>query len=75
VDCKFLKDSEMVLPAQTKIAMIVMDGSGGLPMEPGVKTELEGAHKPNLDALADLGLVDLVAPGTTPGSGPGHLSS
>ncbi len=76
MDFKFLKDNELVVPAQTKIAMIVMDGLGGLPMEPGGKTELESARKPNLDALAAqsaLGLAYPVAPGITPGSGPGHL--
>jgi 2,3-bisphosphoglycerate-independent phosphoglycerate mutase len=74
VDFQFLK--ELVVPAQTKIAMIVMDGLGGLPLEPGGRTELESANKPNLDALASqaiLGLADPVAPGITPGSGPGHL--
>lgn len=67
---------ELLVPAQTKIAMIVMDGIGGLPLMPGGKTELESARKPNLDALAAqsaLGLGDPVAPGITPGSGPGHL--
>ena len=74
MDFKFLKD--LVVPAQTKIALIVLDGIGGLPLEPGGKTELESARKPNLDALAAqsaLGLADPVAPGITPGSGPGHL--
>lgn len=74
VDFKRLKD--LVVPAQTKIAMIVMDGLGGLPIERGGKTELESARKPNLDALAAqsiLGLADPVAPGVAPGSGPGHL--
>jgi len=74
MDFKLVKD--LLVPAQTKIAMVVMDGLGGLPMEPGGKTELESARKPNLDALAAqsaLGLADPVAPGITPGSGPGHL--
>lgn len=74
MDFKLLQ--ELVVPAQSKIAMVVMDGLGGLPMEQGGKTELESAHKPNLDALAAqsvLGLADPVGPGITPGSGPGHL--
>ena len=74
MDFKFLR--ELVVPGQTKIALVVMDGLGGLALEPGGKTELESAHKPNLDALAAqsaLGLADPVGPGITPGSGPGHL--
>ena len=74
MDFKFLQ--ELVVPGQTKIALVVMDGLGGLALEPGGKTELESAHKPNLDALAAqsaLGLADPVGPGITPGSGPGHL--
>lgn len=54
-----------------------MDGLGGLPLEPGGKTELETAHTPNLDALAGksaLGLSMPVGPGITVGSGPGHLA-
>jgi 2,3-bisphosphoglycerate-independent phosphoglycerate mutase len=61
---------------KTKIVMLVADGLGGLPIEPGGKTELETARTPNLDALAAEGTVGLstpVAPGITPGSGPGHL--
>jgi 2,3-bisphosphoglycerate-independent phosphoglycerate mutase len=72
---KFLR--ELIVPAQTKIVLLIMDGLGGLPLEPGGKTELETAHKPNLDALAAqsaLGLTVPVAPGITPGSGPGHLA-
>jgi 2,3-bisphosphoglycerate-independent phosphoglycerate mutase len=67
----------LVQPAQTKIAMIILDGLGGLPREPGGPTELECARTPNFDALAersDLGLTVPVAPGITPGSGPGHLA-
>jgi 2,3-bisphosphoglycerate-independent phosphoglycerate mutase len=63
-------------PNTTKIVLLVADGLGGLPIEPGGKTELETARTPNLDALAAEGIVGLstpVAPGITPGSGPGHL--
>ena len=73
MDFRFLK--ELVVPAQTKIAMIIMDGLGGLPAPSG-KTELETAQTPCLDALAAqsaLGLTVPVGPGITPGSGPGHL--
>jgi 2,3-bisphosphoglycerate-independent phosphoglycerate mutase len=75
MEFNFLKD--LIVPAQTKIAMIIMDGVGGLPQEPNGKTELETAKTPNLDALAAqsaLGLTVPVGPGITPGSGPGHLS-
>jgi 2,3-bisphosphoglycerate-independent phosphoglycerate mutase len=63
-------------PANTKIVLLVADGLGGLPMEPGGKTELESARTPNLDACAREGVCGLsipVLPGITPGSGPGHL--
>ena len=75
MDLEFLHN--LIVPAQTKIAMIIMDGLGGLPREPGGKTELETAHTPNLDALAEqsvLGLTIPVGPGITSGSGPGHLA-
>src|SRR3954467_15261736 len=63
-------------PNTTRIVMLVADGLGGLPIEPGGLTELETARTPNLDALTAEGTVGLstpVAPGITPGSGPGHL--
>ena len=63
-------------PAQTKVILLVMDGVGGLPRAFDGKTELEAAQTPNLDALSakgTLGLADPIAPGITPGSGPGHL--
>jgi 2,3-bisphosphoglycerate-independent phosphoglycerate mutase len=67
---------KLITPAQTKIAMIIMDGLGGLPVEPGGKTELETAFTPHLDMLATysaLGLSEPVGPGITVESGPGHL--
>lgn len=62
---------------QTKLVLLIMDGLGGLPREPGGLTELETALTPNLDALAarsSLGLTTPVSPGITVGSGPGHLA-
>src|SRR5262245_60053296 len=67
---------ELREPADTKIVLLVADGLGGLPLEPGGKTELETAATPNLDACARDGVTGLsipVLPGITPGSGPGHL--
>jgi 2,3-bisphosphoglycerate-independent phosphoglycerate mutase len=60
----------------SKIVMLVADGLGGLPVEPGGPTELEAARTPHLDALARRGIqgsMNPIAPGITPGSGPGHL--
>ncbi len=68
---------KLITPAETKIVMLIMDGLGGLPQEPGGKTELETARTPNLDALAAqsaLGLTMPAGPGVTVGSGPGHLA-
>ena len=62
--------------SDSKIVLYVGDGLGGLPLEPGGKTELETAKTPNLDALAQRGVQGQsipVLPGIAPGSGPGHL--
>ncbi len=67
----------LVKKTDSKILMVVLDGVGGLPLELGGETELATATTPNLDALAkqaQLGQVELVAAGITPGSGPGHLA-
>jgi 2,3-bisphosphoglycerate-independent phosphoglycerate mutase len=69
--------NEMAVDNGAKIVLLVMDGLGGLPLEPGGPTELEAARTPNMDALtgrAALGLSDVVAPAFSPGSGPGHLA-
>ncbi len=73
-DLDFIR--KLVIPAETKIVLLVMDGIGGLPLQEGGLTELEAAHTPNLDALAAksvCGFTIPISPGITPGSGPGHL--
>ena len=61
----------------SKIVLLVVDGLGGLAHPDTGKSELETAHIPNLDAVAQqsaCGLTTPVIPGVTPGSGPGHLA-
>jgi 2,3-bisphosphoglycerate-independent phosphoglycerate mutase len=68
---------DLIVPNPTKIVLLVMDGLGGIPREPGGPTELEFAKTPNLDRLAtegSLGLTIPVRPGIAPGSGPAHLA-
>ncbi|MBM2826886.1 MAG: phosphonopyruvate decarboxylase-related protein, partial [Dehalococcoidia bacterium] len=67
---------ELSVQTPSKIVMYIIDGLGGLPGPEGA-SELECANLPNLDRLAaesTCGLIQHVAPGITPGSGPGHLS-
>ena len=67
----------LAVPAETRMLLLVMDGLGGAPRAPGGPTELEAARTPNLDALAArsvCGMLEIVGPGITPGSGPGHLA-
>lgn len=67
---------ELAISTPSKIVMLVIDGLGGLPT-PESGSELEVARIPNLDRLAReslCGLIQHVAPGITPGSGPGHLA-
>src|SRR5215831_4193914 len=71
--------SELTLKTGAKVALVVMDGLGDLATpEQGFLTPLEAAKTPNLDALVRNGCAQgrmtPVAPGITPGSGPGHLA-
>ena len=66
----------LAVPGATKIVLLSADGLGGFPDPVTRLSELETARIPHLDALARRGACGLlrhVAPGITPGSGPGHL--
>jgi 2,3-bisphosphoglycerate-independent phosphoglycerate mutase len=69
--------SELTLKTNAKLALVVLDGLGDIAtVAQGRVTPLEAARTPNLDALAKesaQGRMIPVAPGITPGSGPGHL--
>src|SRR5215831_15664154 len=70
--------SELTLKPGSKLALVVLDGLGDIATrEQGYVTPLEAARTPNLDALSKdsaQGRMIPVAPGITPGSGPGHLA-
>jgi 2,3-bisphosphoglycerate-independent phosphoglycerate mutase len=70
--------SQLTLPTNAKLVLAVLDGLGDLATGgPDSCTPLEAARTPNLDALtqnAAQGRMIPVAPGITPGSGPGHLA-
>ena len=75
IDLEQIHDSISSTPS--KIVMLVADGLGGLPHPDTRKSELETAHIPNLDALAQRSACGLTTPveiGVAPGSGPGHLA-
>ena len=69
--------SELTLKTNAKLVLVVLDGLGDLALkEQDYLTPLEAAETPNLDALSKdsaQGRMMPVAPGITPGSGPGHL--
>src|SRR5712671_6648767 len=70
--------SELTIKGDAKLVLIVLDGVGDVATrEQGYLTPLEAAATPNLDALSKdsaQGRMLPVAPGITPGSGPGHLA-
>jgi 2,3-bisphosphoglycerate-independent phosphoglycerate mutase len=75
MDTEFIE--QLVVKNDKKIIFLIMDGLGGLPKEASGKTELETAATPNLDRLSAMGacgLLDPVAYGITPGSGPAHFA-
>ena len=69
---------KLTLPTKAKIALVVLDGVGDIATkENGFLTPLEAAKTPIMDKLsreAIQGRMTPVAPGVTPGSGPGHLA-
>ena len=69
--------SHLTIKTNAKLALVGLDGLGDIATkETNYLTPLEAASTPNLDRLAKdgaQGRMIPVAPGVTPGSGPGHL--
>ena len=69
--------SELTLKTKAKLVLIVLDGLGDIATpQQSYLTPLEAANSPNLDKISKdsaQGRMIPVAPGITPGSGPGHL--
>src|SRR5213596_1893436 len=70
--------SDLTLKTNAKLALVVLDGLGDLATAAQNElTPLDAAQTPDLDALVATGVAQgrmiPVAPGITPGSGPGHL--
>ena len=71
--------SDLTLKTDAKLALVVLDGVGDIATkEQAEVTPLEAASTPSLDKLVADGCAQgrmiPVAPGITPGSGPGHLA-
>jgi 2,3-bisphosphoglycerate-independent phosphoglycerate mutase len=61
---------------ETRVLFVVLDGLGGC-LSPDAPTALEQSEHPHLDTLAAEGALGRwvpIAPGITPGSGPGHFA-
>lgn len=70
--------AKLLVKTNAKLVLVVLDGLGDIATKAqGEVTPLEAAATPNLDALVAEGCAQgrmiPVAPGITPGSGPGHL--
>ena len=70
--------SKLLVKTGAKMVLLVLDGLGDIASGGAdSSTPLEAAVTPNLDALTQVGAQGRmipVAPGITPGSGPGHLA-
>ncbi|MEO7298444.1 MAG: 2,3-bisphosphoglycerate-independent phosphoglycerate mutase [Verrucomicrobiota bacterium] len=70
--------SKLLVKTNAKLVLLVMDGVGDIATKAtDYMTPLEASVTPNLDALTKdsaQGRMIPVAPGITPGSGPGHLA-